>query len=260
MSDPVPSKQADQARIAKKIERFISDYVEASSAKGIVIGLSGGLDSAVVAKLAVNSLGSERVLALILPASATPEQDVSDAADLAKSLGMPYSTINIDPIIERYSQALPADERAAGNLAARIRMGILYYHAAIRGYLVAGTSDKSERMIGYFTKFGDGAADLLPIADLYKTEVRMLASFLKIPKEIVEKKSSPRLWKDHLAEQEIGLSYDELDPILRLLEKKMSAASIARRLKIPLGEAKKVEGLVKKSAHKRRPTPFAKMS
>ena len=79
-------------------------------------------------------------------------------------------------------------------------MGILYYHAAIRGYLVAGTSDKSERMIGYFTKFGDGAADLLPIADLYKTEVRALASFLKIPKEIVEKKSSPRLWKDHLAE------------------------------------------------------------
>lgn len=260
MSDPVPSKQTDQARIAKRIERFISEYVKASFANGIVIGLSGGLDSALVAKLAVNALGPERVSALILPASATPEKDVIDAVDLASSLGIHYNTIKIDPIIERYSQVLPADERAAGNLSARIRMGILYYHAAIKGYLVAGTSDKSERMIGYFTKFGDGAADLLPIANLYKTEVRALASFLKIPKEIVEKKSSPRLWKDHLAEQEIGLSYDKMDPILRLLEKKMSAASIARKLKIPLAEVKKVEGLVKNSAHKRRPAPFAKLS
>jgi len=260
MTDPVPGKQTDQARNAKRIERFISDYVEASSSNGIVIGLSGGLDSAVVAKLAVNALGPERVSALILPASATPEKDVVDAADLASSFGIHYNTINIDPIIERYAQALPADERAVGNLAARIRMGILYYHAAIKGYLVTGTSDKSERMVGYFTKFGDGAADLLPIADLYKTEVRALASFLEIPKEIVEKKSSPRLWKDHLAEQEIGLSYDRIDPILRLMEKKLSPAATARRLRIPLAEVKMVERLVKKSAHKRRQAPIAKLS
>ena len=260
MTDPVARKEKDQAKISRKIERFVSDYVEASSANGVMIGLSGGLDSSVVARLAVNALGPEMVSCLILPASATPEKDVSDAANFASSLGMNCTTINIDPIIERYAQALPADDRARGNLAARIRMTILYYHAALKGYLVAGTSDKSERMIGYFTKFGDGAADILPIADLYKTEVRALASFLKIPKEIIEKKSSPRLWKDHLAEQEIGLSYDRMDLILRLLEKKMPPGAIARKLKIPLDEVKKVEALVKKSAHKRRPAPYARLS
>lgn len=253
-------QKINPAIAAKKIERFIDRYVSESSAKGLVLGLSGGLDSAVVAKLAVNALGLSRVLGFIMPASATPEVDVTDAIDLARSFGMRYKIINIEPLIQEYGKLVPHNERAKGNLAARIRMSLLYYHAAIEGYLVAGTSDKSEVSIGFFTKHGDGAADILAIADLYKTQVRQLASFLGIPKEIIEKKSSPRLWEDHLAEEEIGMSYDTLDPILQmLLDKEKSPKDVAKNLGIPVSDVKRVKEMVEKSAHKRMPAPYAKL-
>ncbi|MGI0029144.1 MAG: NAD+ synthase [Nitrososphaera sp.] len=245
--------------IARKIERFIIKYVSASAAKGLVIGLSGGLDSSVVLKLAVNALGQERVFGLILPSSATPDQDITDAIDFAKDLGIQYKVIKIEPLIESYLHALPANKRASGNLSARIRMNILYYHAALRGYLVAGTSDKSEKLVGYFTKYGDGAADILPIADLYKTQVRALASYLKIPAAIKEKKSSPRLWKGHLAEEELGLGYDNLDPILQLLLGKKKPRDVASKLGVSLVDVQRVKDMLDRSAHKRKPIPFAKV-
>ena len=252
-------KANDLSVVSNKIERFISNYVSRSAAEGIIVGLSGGLDSSVVLKLAVNAIGSSRVHGLIMPSSATPEADTTDAIDLAKMLRIKHEIIDIQPIIESYAKVLPDNERARGNLAARIRMNILYYHASLGSYIVAGTSDKSERLLGYFTKFGDGAADILPIADLYKTEVRRLASFLKIPAAIVEKKSSPRLWKDHLAEDEIGYSYDQLDPILQLIEKKKMPMAVARKLDISLDDVKRIKEMVDKSAHKRKPAPFAKL-
>ncbi len=252
-------KANDLGVVSNKIERFISNYVSRSAAEGIIVGLSGGLDSSVVLKLAVNAIGSSRVHGLIMPSSATPEADTTDAIDLAKMLGIKYEIIEIQPIIESYAKVLPDNERATGNLAARIRMNILYYHASLRSYIVAGTSDKSERLLGYFTKFGDGAADILPLADLYKTEVRRLASFLKIPAAIVEKKSSPRLWKDHLAEDEIGYSYDQLDPILQLIEKKKMPMTVARKLDLSIDDVKRIKEMVDKSAHKRKPAPFAKL-
>jgi NAD+ synthase len=134
---------------------------------------------------------------------------------------------------------------------ARIRMNLLYYHAGINQYLVAGTSDKSEIKIGYFTKFGDGAADILPIADLYKTQVRALARHLQIPAEIVEKKSSPRLWDNHLAEEEIGLNYETIDAILYLLDRKAAAKTIAKKLGIPAKQVDKIKEMMDKSSHKR---------
>lgn len=224
-----------------------------------MIGLSGGLDSSVVLKLSVNAVGPEKVFGLIMPSSSTPREDIKDAIDLAKSLRVRFEVIDLTPIVERYSQALPEDARARGNLTARIRMNILYYYAAINGYLVAGTSDKSERKIGFFTKFGDGAADILPIADLYKTQVRELAQFLKIPRTIIEKKSSPRLWDNHLAEVEIGMTYETIDPILQLLEKKKKPQEIAKKLKLPLNDVRKVKEMVEKSGHKRDPPPIAKI-
>lgn len=253
-------QKINPAIAARKIERFIYRYVSESSAKGLVLGLSGGLDSSVVAKLAVNALGPAKMLSLIMPTSVTPEVDVTDAIDLARSLGMRYKIINIEPLIRGYGKLVPHNERAKGNLAARIRMSLLYYHAAIEGYLVAGTSDRSEKLIGFFTKHGDGAADILPIADLYKTQVRQLASFLGIPKGIIEKKSSPRLWKDHLAEEEIGMSYDTLDPILRMLvDKEKSPKEVAKKLGIPVSDVKRVKEMVDKSPHKRMPAPYAKL-
>lgn len=244
--------------LAKKIERFISGYVKKSSAKGLVIGLSGGLDSAVVLKLAVDALGPSKVLGLLMPSGTTPEQDTRDAIDHAKSLGIRYLAIDIDPLLAKYAEALPADKRARGNLMARVRMNILYYHAGLNSYLVVGTSDKSELCLGYFTKFGDGAADLLPIAGLYKTEVRALAKSLKIPKAIIEKKSSPRLWDNHLAEEEIGMDYETMDPILRLLvDKKLKPKAAAKKLRVPEIQVRKVSDMVEKSAHKRRTPPVA---
>ena len=259
MTHPVARKAIDLGTVSSKIERFISTYASRSSAEGIIVGLSGGLDSSVVLKLAVNAIGSSRVHGLIMPSKATPEVDSADAIDLAKTLGIKHDTIDIQPIIESYARTLPDNERARGNLAARIRMNILYYHAALGGYIVAGTSDKSERLLGYFTKFGDGAADILPIADLYKIEVRRLASFLQIPSAILEKKSSPRLWKDHLAEDEIGYSYDQLDPILQLIEKKKMPKAVARKLGVSLDDVKRIKEMVDKSAHKRKLAPFAKL-
>ena len=138
-------------RISKTIERFISGYLSKSGATGLVVGLSRGLDSAVVLKLAVNALGSSRVLGLVLPSDVTPEEDIGHAIYQAESLGIKYQIININPLLQRYSEFLPDNKMAKGNLEARVRMNILYYYAAINDYLVAGTSDKSEVEIGFFT-------------------------------------------------------------------------------------------------------------
>jgi NAD+ synthase len=245
------------ARTSKRIERFISDYVSKSSAKGGVIGLSGGLDSAVALKLAVNALGPKRVLGLVMPSDVTPDQDTRDAIEQAKSLGARYLIIDINPLLQKYAEILPwSDKKANGNLMARIRMNILYHHAGLNGYLVLGTSDKSELCLGYFTKFGDGAADLLPIAGLYKTEVRALAKHLGIPEAIADKKSSPRLWADHDAEKELGMDYETIDPILRLLvDKRMmkkKPKAVAKMLGIPEEKVCRVKEMMDRSEHKRR--------
>jgi NAD+ synthase len=241
----------DYAKISKRIEHFISGYVSKSSAKGLVVGLSGGLDSSVVLKLAVNALSSSRVLGLAMPSDMTPKEDTDHAIELAMSLGIKHHVIGINPLLEKYAGVLPGDKKARGNLTARVRMSILYYHANISGYLVAGTSDKSELQIGYFSKYGDGAADILPIANLYKTQVRALARFLNIPRSIVEKKSSPRLWLDHLAEEEIGMDYETIDQILYLLvDKKIKPKAVAKKLGMP-EQVDKIKGMMEASRHKR---------
>jgi NAD+ synthase len=241
------------SRISKRIEGFISDYVSKSSAKGLVVGLSGGLDSAVVLKLAVNALGPKMVLGLVMPSDTTPEQDTRDAIEQARSLGTRYLIIDINPLLQKYADILPSGKRARGNLMARIRMNILYYHANLNSYLVAGSSDRSEALLGYFTKWGDGAADILPIAKLYKTEVRTLARFQRIPDAIVNKKSSPRLWPNHLAEDEIGMDYQIIDPILRMLvDRKMKPKAAAKKLGISEKQVNKIKGMIESSEHKRR--------
>jgi len=140
----------DYHKISKRINRFITNYISKSHAKGIVIGLSGGLDSSVVLKLAVNALGSAKVLALVMPSEATPKRDTDHAIKLAQALKVKHHIIDISSIIEKYTESLPADKRARGNLIARTRMNLLYYYAGINDYIVLGTSDKSEWNIGYF--------------------------------------------------------------------------------------------------------------
>jgi NAD+ synthase len=245
----------DYKKISKKIEKFISGYISKSSAKGLVMGLSGGLDSSVVLKLSVNALGPSKVLGLVMPSDTTPREDTTHAVELAKELRIKYHIIDIYPIIRKFEEILPKDKEARGNLMARIRMSLLYYYAGINGYLVAGTSDKSEVQIGYFSKFGDGAADIMPIAGLYKTQVRALAKYLGIPAAIIQKKSSPRLWDKHLAEEEIGMDYETIDQILHLLvDKKAQLKDVARKLEVNAKQVNKVKHMIEKSLHKRSPT------
>jgi NAD+ synthase len=210
----------DPTKIVECIIEFIRNEVTRADSNGVVLGLSGGIDSSVALFLATKSLGNNKVLGLILPDKTVSQQtDMDDAIEIAQKLGIQYYIIDITELKKKFMDVLPIDRKSIGNLIARIRMNFIYYYANIENKLVLGTSDKSELMIGYFTKFGDGAADILPLADLYKTQVRELAKYLNLPEKILLKKSSPSLWKDQTAEDEIGMNYEKIDLILKYLEK-----------------------------------------
>ena len=212
--------------IANCIIEFIRLEVSRAQSQGVVLGLSGGIDSSVAVSLATNALGNNRVLGLILPDRNVSEQkDIDDAVELSKQLGIKYHIIDITEIKQKYLDLLPLEKKSIGNLTARIRMTLIYYYANLFNKLVLGTSDKSEMMIGYFTKFGDGAADLLPLADLYKTEVRELGIYLNVPKTILLKKSTPSLWLNQTAEKEIGMEYKKIDAILKYLDENNSVST-----------------------------------
>ena len=200
--------------IQDRIEGFLKNTVSQKKADGVVFGLSGGIDSVTVAYLAAKVFG-KKALALVMPDSTvSPSSETGDALKVIGDLGLDYKLIDIDVIHKIYSNYLEPDELALGNLRARIRANIIYYYANLKNYLVLGTSNKSEYLIGYFTKFGDGSADILPIVHLYKTQVRKLAELLGVPNNIITKRSSPNLWKGHDAEEEIGISYEKIDVIL----------------------------------------------
>jgi NAD+ synthase len=244
----------DYGQVMDRLNSFLHNYLASSRANGVVIGLSGGLDSSVAAAACTQSLGTDRVFGLVMPTKVTPDQDRKDAVSLAQSLGIGYATVKLDEIIDTFSSTLPnsQDKKIMGNLTARLRMLILYYYAGVKGNLVGGTSDRSELLIGYFTKFGDGSADLQPIASLYKSQVRAFGRHLGIPEEILEKKSSPRLWPDHVAEKEIGIDYDTIDCVLYLLvDRKLDLSEISTNLKIDPKVVEKIKSMIDSSTHKR---------
>jgi NAD+ synthase len=203
--------------INNSITAFIKNYVQLGNVNGVVLGLSGGIDSSVAAYCAFNSLGKEKVFGLLLPdKDITPQQDIDDALEICSVLNIDYRIIYINDIKNQFLETLEEtdDKLVKGNLLSRTRMCILYYYANLMNRLVLGTADKSELSIGYFTKFGDGASDLLPIGDLYKTQLKEYAKFLNVPQQIIAKKSSARLWKNQETEIELGISFEELDSIL----------------------------------------------
>ena len=291
----------DYERVAAEACGFIARQVEAAGAGGVVFGLSGGIDSSVVAHLAARALGADRCLALIMPNEAfTPGSETDDGLLVAKRLGLRHKVAPIGAVSDAATGTSDAaaeegglrpggDRRlrllekpdsgpgegggdgrrlAVGNLNARLRAALLYYEAQLRGYLVAGTDDRSEYLIGYFTKYGDGASDLLPIADLYKTQVQRLGEHLGVPRHIVEKAPSPHLWKGHDAAGELGIGYGEVDAILAGAtagggegtvvgeEAALAAASAAG---IEAGYARRVASLNRASAHKRALPPFPRL-
>ena len=235
-----------------KLKKFIENELEKNQAKGVILGLSGGIDSAVLAYICKRNL-KKKTLALIMPdTTITPSIETEDAMKIISLTGIEHKLIDINPIVNEYSMYLEPNEKAKGNLRARVRTNILYYYANIKNYLVLGSSDKSEYLIGYFTKFGDGASDLTPISSLYKLQVREIAKHLEIPENIISKKSSPHLWKDHEAEEELGIQYEEVDSILYcLFEKKLSIEETIEITKIEKETVKKIYELNINSEHKR---------
>ena len=243
----------DYAKIQQDIEVFLKNSVSQNKADGVIFGLSGGIDSTVVAYLAAKIFG-KRALALVMPDSTvSPSNETSDALKVVGELELDYKLIDIDVIHKVYSNHLEPDEHALGNLRARIRANIIYYYANLKNFLVLGTSDKSEYSIGYFTKFGDGSADLLPISKLYKTQLREFAKILGVPNNIITKKSSPNLWKEHIAEEELGITYEEIDSILYCLEKRLTIDDIIKKTEIKKESVEKIYHMHEKSWHKRLP-------
>ena len=243
----------DYAKITSDIEEFLCNQVSKTNAEGLVLGLSGGIDSAVIATLCSRAL-KDKTLALIMPDSEiSPNSETEDALKLVDKIGIEYKLIDINPIIKECSKYLEPNDWAIGNLRARVRTDILYYYANAENYLVLGSSDKSEWLIGYFTKFGDGASDLVPIISLYKLQVRKIAEYLGVPQEIITKKSSPHLWKEHSAEKEIGVSYEEVDSILYcMIDKNLSVEETMKECNLDKQSVEKILKLNKNSEHKRK--------
>ena len=242
----------DYNAVEKKITTFIADAVINSNLNGLVIGLSGGIDSSVVLELACKTLPRHNILGLIMPYDGiTPQNDIDDALAIAKDKGIDYRVIPINSIHDSFMKDLVNDKIASGNLNARIRMSLLYYHANLMNRLVIGTGDKSEIKLGYYTKYGDGGIDLLPIGDLYKLQIRKLATHMKIKSEIINKKSSPQLWKNHSAEDEIGLSYELIDSVLVCIEESIDTKEISNILNIEKKLVDKIVKMIDKSHHKK---------
>jgi NAD+ synthase len=239
----------DRACAIGRIEQMIRYTFWSSGQQGIVIGISGGIDSAVSAAFCCKALGNERILGLTLPTTVTADADIEDARLFCRTFGIEHHIISIDPILDTY-RAIPGFVETPyliGNLMARTRMAILYYHANWQRRLVCGTSNRTEYLLGYCTKFGDNAADLQPILHLYKTEIYECAHDLAIPETITRKAPSAGLFPGQSDESEIGLTYPEIDTALRALEKNGWKSTN------PLEE--RVLTLVKKSEHKRISAP-----
>ena len=249
------------AHAVPSIAQFLRSHALAEGLDGVVVGLSGGIDSALVARLARDALGPTHVLGVLLPDARFPSELLADTEAYARSLGIEYRVVPIDPFARAFATALPEvrDRVALGNALARFRMVVWMALARQRGRLVAGAGNKSELLLGYFTKYGDGGVDLLPIGDLYKTEVRALAAELELPAAIRERPPSAGLWEGQTDEAELGFTYADADRILHGLEQLRSAEEIATVTGFSLEQVRAVVDRVARHRHKRRPPPIPKL-
>ena len=233
----------------KEIEQFLRDYIEKAHCNKYILGISGGVDSSLCAALAKNAVGKDRLLCLILPIE-SQKADENDALDLAKQLDLNYEIVDGTEVFKGYVETFKKlgqdfDRSTLGNLKARIRMSILYAYAQRYNGLVIGTDNADERYTGYFTKHGDGACDILPIAHLLKGEVVQASKILGISDYLAERVPTASLFEGQTDETEMGVTYKDLDHYI--LGGKVDEAV-----------EKRIQHLHKISEHKRVPTPMPK--
>ena len=233
------------------IGEWIKEKVGEAGAEGIVLGLSGGVDSSLTAALAKKAL-EDKVLGLLMPCHSDPI-DLEHARLLADKFDIETEYVDLGPVFDSLMASLPeGSDLAVANLKPRLRMATLYYFANNRNYLVAGTGNKSELTVGYFTKYGDGGADLLPLGDLLKYQVRELAREIGVPEEIIAKPPSAGLWAGQTDEGEMGITYNELDKTILAIEKGDTS---------DYDEAifERVKAMRAVSEHKRQPIPICRI-
>ncbi|HTT17175.1 MAG TPA: NAD+ synthase [Thermoplasmata archaeon] len=257
MSGPPPPPP----HAVETISAFLRAHALGNGRRGVVVGLSGGVDSALVARLARDALGPAQVLGVLLPNVHVAPEVVAETERYADALGIGHRTLPIDPIERAFRTALPAidDRVTVGNTAARIRMTLLYAIAREERRLVAGTGNKSELLLGYFTKYGDGGVDLLPIGDLYKTDVYALAAQLGLPAEVRERPPTAGFWVGQTDEGELGSTYADVDRVLRRVELLEREEEVVRSTGLPPELVRAVLARVAQHRHKRRTPPVAKL-
>lgn len=234
----------DADKVINEAVEWIKKTVEGAGAKGVVFGLSGGIDSAVVAALCKKAYPSDS-LGVIMPCYSNPI-DEEHAKLVADAIGLEAKTVVLDQAFDTMKALVGVQESdprlAVANIKARLRMITVYYNAGVRNYLVAGTGNRCELTIGYFTKYGDGGVDFMPLASFVKKEVVELAYKLGIPEIVITKPPTAGLWEDQSDEKEMGMSYTELDEYILTGNGSDMVKS-------------KVDGMYRRSAHKRMPVP-----
>ncbi|PSP85847.1 NAD(+) synthetase [Halobacteriales archaeon QS_6_64_34] len=270
-ANPFGRETADMDAVASTVRAFLRERVDAAGADGVVVAMSGGLDSTATATLAVQALGPDRVLGLGLPCYKTDASATMEAGVVADHLGIEFQRVHLQPLLQGFEQHLatdlagetprgptPTPDRAQHNVIARLRMCCAYYAANRRNRLVVGTANRSELLLGYVTKYGDGAADLFPLGGLYKTEVRALAEYLGLPDPIVEKQPTTGRYPGQTDADDLGATYDVIDSLLyRVIEEGDPVDAAAEALGIDESTAQRLVSMCVETAHKRRLAPIA---
>jgi NAD+ synthase len=258
---------SDATALADNITEWLKEALAQSGADRFVLGLSGGIDSALVCGLCARAAGADRVLGVIMPSASNPD-DAESARKVAKAFGIKTITVDLTSLADSFYGSVPTaatmfgemlnepvaggadtlQQLATANVRPRLRMITLYYIANLSRGIVVGTGNKTESMIGYFTKYGDGGVDLLPIADLFKHEVRAVAAAIGVPQSVIDRPPSAGLWQGQTDEGEIGLTYDQLDEALTAIERGDTST-------IDPDVLAKVQRMHDTTKHKRSPIP-----
>lgn len=251
----------DPGRVSEELEDFVHQQFSKSGFERAILGLSGGIDSSTTAYLVQRALGAENVWGISMPYRASSPQSANDAQLVAHELGINFLTIEITDMIDAYFQRYPnAGQIRRGNKMARERMTVLYDQSAALQALVVGSGNKTELLLGYCTLHGDSACAMVPLGDLYKTQVRVLARFLGVPEGIIEKTPTADLWPGQSDEAELGFTYEEVDKLLYFMIEKRYTAAELNGIGFTDAFINQVTDRIEKSRHKRCLPPIPRIN